>query len=344
MQNNTSSQKKVYAIIVTSNDNNYLFDKKSLQEVNCVIKNRFSSGEAALDYLQYNYTNLVIVDISLKDTNAQDFIKSVAKSPNLEEIPIVVISSDSSREFVLEAIAAGCSGFVIRPYTLETLRNHLFYLVEIEKFCIVEEELLHEAENKVGWGQYDEAIMDFREIVESDQDSAKEYFEMGVNYLYENRYAKAIVAFKKALKMNNMFIKAYTGLAEAYKGKGDMEQYKHYMQKAADEYARINDFEEVKRIFVQILKYDENAPNPYNTLGIQLRKEEKYSLAMDAYKQALKLDPHDENIYYNFARALYYFNSIEKAVKCLEEALKLNSEFEEARGLYKKIMGRDWQE
>ena len=292
--------------------------------------------------MEFNDANLVVADINLKDTTVQTFIKRIIKNSDLRRTPIVVISSDSSKEFVLETIAAGCSGFVIRPYNLETLRNHLFYLVEIEKFCTIEEDLLEEAESKIRDGQYDQAIEDFKELVETEEDSAKEYFEMGVNYLFEKKYAKAIIAFKKALKLNDMFIKAYTGLADAYRGKNDMEQYKYYMQKAANEYARLNEFEEVKNIFVQILKLDDNAPNPYNTLGIKLRKEEKYSMAFDAYKQALKLDPYDENIYYNFARALYFSNHIDSTVKCLNKALKLNSEFEEARQLYKKIVGKDW--
>ncbi len=68
-------------------------------------------------------------------------------------------------------------------------------------------------------------------------------------------------------------IKCYTGLAEAYKGKGDMEKYKYYLQKAADEYAKRDNFDEVKELFIKILKTDPNAPNPYNTLGIQFRKK-----------------------------------------------------------------------
>jgi len=222
------------------------------------------------------------------------------------------------------------------------LRNHLYYLVEIDKFGTIEEELIEEAEGKIRNGDFDQAIVDFKEIVETESDEAKEYFDQGVKYLVEKKYAKAIVAFKKVLKINDMFIKAYRGLANAYRGKGDMEQYQYYMQQAAEEYARLNEFEEVKSIFVQILKFDDNAPNPYNTLGIKLRKEKKYDMALDAYKQALKLDPYDENIYYNFARALYFSNYVDSSVKCLKKALKLNRDFEEARQLYHKISGKEW--
>ncbi len=337
-----SDPQKINVIVTTNNDSHFKEDVESLAQLYIDISNRFSSGVAAMDYINYNSTNLVITDVELNDMNVNEFIKNVNKNFKINQIPVVMISEESSKDFVLDAIGAGCSGFVIRPYSLETLKEHIKNVVDLEKFGEIEEELVNEANEKINAGNYNSAIEDLQEVVGDGNDLASSYFEYGTKYLLNKKYTKAIIAFQKALKMNGLYIKAYTGMAEAYNGKGDKEKYKYYLEKAADEYAKIDNFQEVKKLFTEILKADPNAPNPYNTLGINLRKEGKFQLAKDAYFQALNLDPQDENIHFNMAKSYYFANDLENSLKYLQNALNINSYFEEARILYKKLTGHNW--
>jgi tetratricopeptide (TPR) repeat protein len=271
------------------------------------------------------------------------FVKEVNSQFRDHPVPVVIVSEDSRRDFVLDCIGAGCSAFIIRPYSLDTLKKQLATVFSLDKFKEIENELLDGARDKIANGDYDNAIDDLNELLNSEKNEADYYFDLGTQYLLQKKYAKAIVAFKKVLKMNNMFIKAYTGMAEAHKGKGDMEQYKYYLQKAADEYARMDEFEKVRELFVAILKTDPHAPNPYNTLGINLRKKGEYQLAKDAYIRALKLNPEDENIHYNLAKALYFDQEYDSCLDHLTQALTVNPQFQEARGLYQKLTGKSWQ-
>lgn len=335
-------------VITTNNDQHYFEDVNNLSKLQIEVTHRFSSAVAALDYVKYNRTRLLITDVELNDMQVYDFLRQLRKQVKINNIPVVVISHDSSKEFVLEVIAAGCSGFVIRPYMLDTLRKHIQHVVEEEKFYEIEDELLDQAQAKLVSGDFDGAIADLGEIISGDKGSqkseAEKYFEMGTRYLLEKKYGKAIIAFNRALKLNSLFIKAYTGLAEAYKGKGDMEKYKFYLQKAADHYAKLNEFDEVKGLFVKILQCDPNAPNPYNTLGINLRKKGKYHLACEAYHQALKLDPKDENIYYNLAKAYFFAKQTDKAIECLKQAIAINNDFEEAKKFFTELTNKKWDE
>jgi tetratricopeptide (TPR) repeat protein len=333
---------KLSVIVTTQNDAHYQEDLRNLNEINLNVAHRFSSGNAALDYIRFNPTHLIVTDIELRDMNVQEFIKSVNQQHRTRPVPVVVVSDTSSEDFVLDSISAGCSGFVVRPYTTETLKNHLVEVVKLDQLVEIDESVYEMAREKISQGEYDGAIADLQEIVENEENEADVYFQQGMQYLWEKKYGKAIVAFKKALQINGLYIKAYTGLAEAYKGKGDYENYKHYLQMAADEYARLDEFEEVRSLFTEILKCDPNAPNPYNTLGINLRKQGKYEQAKVAYKQALDLAPDDENVHYNMAKSYYFASELDAAIRYLTNALSINAGFDEARKLYEKLTGQEW--
>ena len=333
---------KLSVIVTTQNDVHYKQDLRSLNEINLHVAHRFSSGNAALDYIRFNPTHLIVTDIELRDMNVHDFIKNVNRQNRVRPVPVVVLSETSSKDFVLDTISAGCSGFVVRPYSTETLKSHLLEVVKLDQLVEIDESVYKMAKEKIGQGEYDGAIADLQEIVGSGENQAETYFQQGMQYLWEKKYGKAIVAFKKALQINSLYIKAYTGLAEAYKGKGDYESYKHYLQLAADEYARLDKFEEVRSLFSEILKCDPNAPNPYNTLGINLRKQGKFEQAKQAYKQALDLAPDDENVHYNMAKSHYFASDYEAAIRYLSNALRINDGFDEAAKLYEKLTGEQW--
>jgi len=326
-------------VLTTNNDYNYKQDINSLKKLHIKIANRFSSGVGTIDYVKHNLTHILISDIEISDMNIITLIRRIRKEVKNYVVPVIVISSNSEREFVLDVIGAGCSGFVIRPYELNTLSYYIMLVMEQKKFLEIEEEAVDFASKKIASGNFDEGIEVIQEIVEDKGgNEADEFFEQGTEYLLRGKYNLAIIAFNKALKINNLMIKCYTGLAEAYKGKGDPEKYKYYLQKAADEYAKRDSFDEVKELFIKILKTDPNAPNPYNTLGIRFRKKGKFKLAINAYKQALKLNPYDENIHYNMAKALFFANKYELSLKFIRNAKKINPEFTEADQLEKAVL------
>ena len=137
-----SVSSNINVIMTTNNDKHFQEDLENLAQLYIDISNRFSSGVAAMDYINYNTTNLVVTDVELNDMNVNEFIKNVNKSFKINQIPVVIISEESSKDFVLDAIGSGCSGFVIRPYSLETLKEHIKNVVDLEKFGEIEEELV----------------------------------------------------------------------------------------------------------------------------------------------------------------------------------------------------------
>lgn len=302
----------------------------------------YKAAHEAADHLSCNPVDLILCDTSVDGMDGVKFVQIVRNNMNLQNLPVIMVTMENRKNQVLDAIAAGCTGYVLRPYSMDTFERYLTLAKQLDRYPEIEELQLEEAKEMVQMGNFDEAIEAFEEIL-SIQDEAQHYYDMGMRYLFEQKFGKAIISFKKALKINDLFAEAYKGLADAYKGKGDDNRCAEFLKKAADVYAQFDKLEETKKIFIEILQYDADMPNPFNTLGVKLRKQGDYPGALHAYQQALSLTPKDENIYFNMGKANYYMGNTEEAADNIVNALELAPDFEEAAKLYSRIFGKPWK-
>jgi len=316
-------------------------DRDCLREFNPKTVVEFSSGAEALDSWRFYKVDLALVDSSLGDMDGLSFLRRLRALDARREVPVVMITPENEKEAVLDAISAGCDGYVLRPYSRKTYAGHLLMAIRPDRELEIEEAMAGEGRDKVSQGDFDGAIESFEELF-SDAGQAQGYFDAGMRYLAQGRYGKAIAAFKRALKLNDLHAEAYKGMAEAYEAKGDEEMRLACLRRAAALYAETDRLEECKNLFIEILKYDADAPNPFNTLGVNLRKRGDIGGALRAYAQALELTPTDENIYYNMAKAYYVVNDRENCLARLREALALNPDFAEAGELYGRLSGAPW--
>lgn len=331
----------VHVVILTNVEVHARRDLASMKAFAPTLVKIFCSGSEALDYIATQSVDLVLCDNVLDDMDGSKFVRLLRKNIENKFLPVIMVTMENRKNAVLDAIAAGCVGYVLRPYSLETLERYLILAQQLEHYPEIESDQLLEAKDMVNSGNFDDAIEAFEEIV-AYQDEAQRYYDMGCKYLLEEKYGKAIISFKKAVKINDLFAEAYKGLADAYRGKGDFDNCKYHLKKSAELYAQFDRLEEAKQVFIEILKYEGQTPNPFNSLGVKLRRQGDYPGAIHAYEQALKLTPTDENIYYNLAKAFFFMGNIEKARDNVTMALGINGVFAEAQELYKRVLGRDF--
>lgn len=95
----------------------------------------------------------------------------------------------------------------------------------------------------------------------------------------------------------------------------------------------------------EIIQNDEEIKNGivhyYNMLGIRNREAKNYEEAIKNYSKALLISPEDENLFYNTARAYFEHSKLNKAEAFLENALKLNPEFKEAKEFFEYLQKVD---
>lgn len=304
---------------------------------------RFSSGKAAVEFIKYNPARIIIVDTEVEDLSMTEFVAALR-----EVRQVNFCTSWSSPPTVPKDSCSASSpravpGWSFVPTRSRPLEKHMLQSEKMLPTHDADRDTVDQASTMIAQGRFEDAIGDLTLVVSQEDEQASQFFFRGCQHLVEKKWSDAIRAFNQSLERNQTFIKAYEGSAKAF-GKNDIDRYRYCLQKAAEEYAKLNNFSKVKKIFVEIVKYDVNAPNPYNTLGIRLRQEKQYKEAIQAYFQAIELEPKDENIHYNMAKAYYCDAQPAKALECIKLALSLSPEHLEALKMYRMLTGISWED
>jgi two-component system, chemotaxis family, chemotaxis protein CheY len=88
------------------------------------------NGQEALDVLGKNWVDLVLLDINMPVMNGMELIDSVRKIPELSDLPMIVVSTESSSTRI-ETLKQRGVGFVHKPFTPEMLRNSVIELTGV---------------------------------------------------------------------------------------------------------------------------------------------------------------------------------------------------------------------
>jgi tetratricopeptide (TPR) repeat protein len=141
--------------------------------------------------------------------------------------------------------------------------------------------------------------------------SFRAYNEMGVIYLNNKEYDKAISTFQKAIQNNPRFDQAYDNLGVAYDMKGDFKNAIWQHKKA--------------------LEINPNNAKTYNNLGNAYNKSNQFEEAIEAYNNALKLNPSYKAVYNNLGVIYYKKGMYVEAIKQWKKVLKIDPYFKMAR-------------
>lgn len=88
-----------------------------------------TSGEEALRLLETHRPDLVLTDLAMPGVGGVEVIEHVKRSPSLQRIPCIAVTAHVWDAVARVADAAGCDGFVFKPFNnrqlLKELQRHL---------------------------------------------------------------------------------------------------------------------------------------------------------------------------------------------------------------------------
>lgn len=96
---------------------------RSLQAVGISTATEAADGEEAVSMFKPGEFDLVLTDWNMPRKNGLEVIKAIRSQD--ENVPIIMVTTEAEKERVLEAIQAGVSDYLVKPFTADMLREKL---------------------------------------------------------------------------------------------------------------------------------------------------------------------------------------------------------------------------
>lgn len=207
---------------------------------------------------------------------------------------------------------------------------------------------------------------DFNKAVQLAQKMVKEYpdfpggdFYLGLAYKGQQKYANAIIAFKKAVPRMSDFEKVYLNLSNVYAKTGQYQQaidtLSKYLGKNPKSFkarfslaiiqSQNNQHVGALSNFKKASQLEPNNPQPLYTAGLIYAQHGMIERAIGFFKRTIKIDPAFAPAYADLGNAYSNHGKLKLALEALEKALKIDPNINTVyRSLYtvsRKIC--DWQ-
>jgi two-component system chemotaxis response regulator CheY len=82
-------------------------------------------GATALPILKQGNIDFLVTDWNMPGMPGLELLKAVRADPQLAKLPVLLVTAEAKREQIVEAAQAGVNGYVVKPFTAETLRDKI---------------------------------------------------------------------------------------------------------------------------------------------------------------------------------------------------------------------------
>jgi len=87
------------------------------------------SGVEGLDLLRARKVDLILSDINMPSMDGLEFLRQLRAQDLAPDVPVVMITTESSAEHVKQAIEAGAQGYIRKPFTTEQVKERVLPLI-----------------------------------------------------------------------------------------------------------------------------------------------------------------------------------------------------------------------
>jgi two-component system chemotaxis response regulator CheY len=104
--------------------------KNLLRELGFSNIDEADDGQTALPKLQTGGFDFLVTDWNMPGMTGIDLLKAVRADPALANLPVLLVTAEAKREQIVEAAQAGVNGYVIKPFTAQTLAEKIEKIFE----------------------------------------------------------------------------------------------------------------------------------------------------------------------------------------------------------------------
>src|SRR4030095_362789 len=83
-------------------------------EPGMIVVGEAADGAAAVDLARQTHPDVVLMDIRMPGVDGLDATRQIAQAADLAQVHVLILTTFDHDEYVIEALGAGASGFVIK--------------------------------------------------------------------------------------------------------------------------------------------------------------------------------------------------------------------------------------
>ncbi|MBQ8171938.1 MAG: response regulator [Oscillospiraceae bacterium] len=122
---------KSSVLVVDDNRMNLLVAQKILADDYSV--SIVTSGKAALEFLQYNNVDLILLDLRMPEMDGFQFMEHIKDQERLKSIPIICLTADDETESEVKCFELGAVDFIAKPFIAEVMRHRISRTLELDR-------------------------------------------------------------------------------------------------------------------------------------------------------------------------------------------------------------------
>ena len=83
------------------------------------------NGQDALTKLHADTYGFVVSDWNMPVMMGIDMLRAIRADEKLKKIPVLMVTAEAQKENLMEAVQAGVSNYVVKPFTAETMQDKI---------------------------------------------------------------------------------------------------------------------------------------------------------------------------------------------------------------------------
>ena len=72
----------------------------------------------------------LVTDWNMPGMQGIDLLKAIRNDPQLVSLPVLLVTAEARREQIVEAAEAGVNGYIVKPFTAQTLKEKINKIFE----------------------------------------------------------------------------------------------------------------------------------------------------------------------------------------------------------------------
>ena len=84
-----------------------------------------ANGREGIERLDAGVADIVITDWNMPEMSGLEFLRQIRAQERTRDLPVLMVTTNAAKDDIVEALRAGVSNYVVKPFTTDTFREKI---------------------------------------------------------------------------------------------------------------------------------------------------------------------------------------------------------------------------